>query len=694
MAENSSTTPATAGNQTLTGTATTDSLSGGGGNDTIIGGAGNDVLSGDAPLAGQWQYNVYTRDFTSASNQTQFITSGALVGTGYVDDFSVLALRNTLGGTSATTNRDDFGVVYRSNVAITSTGSYTFGTTSDDGSRIIIRDAAGNIVFNLNNDFHQVATARTGTVSLTAGQTYSVELYYWENLGQTAFSATIAGPGITGTADLATSPLITTPPLASGHVDGADSILGDAGNDTILGGGGNDRLFGGADNDLIQGDAGADRLEGGDGNDVLSGGTGADTLLGDAGNDTLSGGDDNDQLDGGNDNDQLSGDAGDDILVGGAGTDTLLGGIGNDQLSGGTEGDSLSGEAGADTLLGGAGNDTLFGGDDNDRLEGGTENDQLDGGAGADILLGDAGNDTLFGNIGNDSLNGGLGNDTLQGGAGVDTVFGDSGNDYIFMADGDAAFGEVVNGGTDSLGDFDTLDLGGYGWSRTDIVYDPMNRENGTVTFYDALGAVVGTLAFTDIENVIPCFTLGTLVDTPDGPVPVEDLRPGDLVLTRDMGPQPVRWVGRRDLTLADLVLNAHLRPVMITAGALGPGMPDRDTAFSPQHRILLSGARCELYFGEPELLAPAMHFVGLPGIRQLLAPTGYVHIMFETHQIVRTHGLWSESFQPGGRTLSALDRAQRDELIQLFPDLGEHQTYPSSRAALKSYETRLLLGG
>ena len=42
----------------------------------------------------------------------------------------------------------------------------------------------------------------------------------------------------------------------------------------------------------------------------------------------------------------------------------------------------------------------------------------------------------------------------------------------------------------------------------------------------------------------IPCFTAGTLIDTPSGPRAVEELRPGDLVTTRDHGPAPLLWAG------------------------------------------------------------------------------------------------------------------------------------------------------
>lgn len=48
---------------------------------------------------------------------------------------------------------------------------------------------------------------------------------------------------------------------------------------------------------------------------------------------------------------------------------------------------------------------------------------------------------------------------------------------------------------------------------------------------------------FADVGQVDPCFVLGTLVETPDGPRPIEALQAGDLVLARspDAAPVPAR---------------------------------------------------------------------------------------------------------------------------------------------------------
>ncbi|HKS13105.1 MAG TPA: immunoglobulin-like domain-containing protein [Pseudomonas sp.] len=72
--------------------------------------------------------------------------------------------------------------------------------------------------------------------------------------------------------------------------DGADTLMGGAGNDLIFGQGGNDYIDGGKGNDILLGGTGNDTLLGGEGNDMLFGGAGADILNGGKGDDILTGG--------------------------------------------------------------------------------------------------------------------------------------------------------------------------------------------------------------------------------------------------------------------------------------------------------------------------------------------------------------------------------------------------------------------
>ena len=222
------------------------------------------------------------------------------------------------------------------------------------------------------------------------------------------------------------------------------------------------------------------------------------------------------------------------------------------------------------------------------------------------------------------------------------------------------------------------------------------NHENGTVDFLDDKGNVTGTMTFQNIECVIPCFTPGTLIATPKGERPVEDLQPGDKVITRDNGIQEIRWVGQKALDWKALSANPHLQPVLIRAGSLGNGLPERDMMVSPNHRILVANDRTALYFDEHEVLVAAKHVVNHKGIHTLDSiGTTYIHFMFDRHEVVLSNGAWTESFQPGDYTLKGMGNAQRSEIFELFPELRTPEGvegYSAARKTLKRHEALLLV--
>lgn len=97
--------------------------------------------------------------------------------------------------------------------------------------------------------------------------------------------------------------------------------------------------------------------------------------------------------------------------------------------------------------------------------------------------------------------------------------------------------------------------------------------------------------------------------------------------------------------------------------------------------------------FGEPEVLAAAVHLIGMPGItRATPGRISYVHILFDEHQLVCADGVWSESFRPGQHSLAGLERGRRQEFFALFPDLSAGVPYPAARMMLNSKEVRMLL--
>ncbi len=229
-----------------------------------------------------------------------------------------------------------------------------------------------------------------------------------------------------------------------------------------------------------------------------------------------------------------------------------------------------------------------------------------------------------------------------------------------------------------------------------DIDYVMIELDDGTTLVFfpgypDVTGDGAGNLRIDDSgSGVFICFCEGTMIVTERGEVAVEALRVGDRVLTRDAGFQSIQWIG--DTTVRRTPTTA---PVLISAGALGDAGPSRDLRVSPQHRVLMRDARLDLHFGVGEALVPARHLVNESGVRRETGPgrVRYFHILFDTHQIVYSEGLPTESFHPGPWGLRALDSAARDEVLALFPELAEApENYgPPARLSLKRHEAQML---
>ncbi len=177
-----------------------------------------------------------------------------------------------------------------------------------------------------------------------------------------------------------------------------------------------------------------------------------------------------------------------------------------------------------------------------------------------------------------------------------------------------------------------------------------------------------------------PCFTAGTLVQTPDGPRLVEDLQVGDSVDTMDNGAQQICWIGVARMPSVVLQANPKFRPVLVKQGAMGAGLPDRDMHLSPQHRVLMSGWQAELLFGEEEILVPVVKLVNDTSVMvdNSSVDVVYYHVMFAQHEIIWTNGLPTESYLPG---LAEEDSAATQaEIAALFPELAVR--LPRSRTA------------
>lgn len=187
--------------------------------------------------------------------------------------------------------------------------------------------------------------------------------------------------------------------------------------------------------------------------------------------------------------------------------------------------------------------------------------------------------------------------------------------------------------------------------------------------------------------NFVTCFTAGTLIETPLGAVAIEALQVGDLVATLDHGVQKIRWIGSSSVKAV-----GNFAPVVICKNALGN---TRDLLVSPQHRMLVSGWKAELLFGETEVLCAAIHLINGDTIyRREGEQIEYIHMMFDTHEIIFAEGCASESFHPGVQGMGVLAEETRAEIYELFPNLRNNLADygPLARSSIKRFEAKALL--
>jgi Ca2+-binding RTX toxin-like protein len=622
-----------AGDDTLDGGADDDTVEGGAGNDSMLGGSGNDSLTGgdgDDTLIGG------TGDDTLVAGNNTGAGDSLVGGTGndvLTDSFFNATLE---GGDDADLFNLGFG-----------TATVTGGEGGTDSDTISFSTANDPVTITLTGNEQGTYSDSDGD----SGQFTEIE----------AFVLT----------------------------DGDDSLDGTASTDVIdvVAGDGNDTLIGGSAADTFQGGLGNDSVDGGLGADTLVDGLGADTLLGGQGNDLL-----------------ISENAGDAIdqpqlLDGGAGEDTIR-----------IEGDFTA----QDTIVGGTGTDELQLLPDDDRnltvdmttgitADGTTgaqefsEIENITTGGGDDTITGDGQNNVLNSGSGADSIDAGGGHDTLNGGTGDDVLTGGTGNDTFVYTPGDGldTITDFNTGATGTLFDGDTtnndfIDLSAYYDRIFELWADQaddgiLNQSNsidtqGNPSDYSDntqfapgeglvfTGATPDISTFTFENTGVVCFTSGTLIRTPKGPRPIEQLQKGDLIVTRDNGVQPLLGVNVQPVGPDLLDSSPTFAPVLLKAQAFGF---DRDLIVSQQHGVLLRSGEC----GGDEVLFRAKHLAQIPGggarIMWGRRMVTYVHLLFEEHQIVFANGAASESLYPGKEALRGLGEKALQNVLGHLPALG-----------------------
>lgn len=717
------------GNDSIAGGTGDDSIFGQDGNDTILGGAGADYLDGDDALAGADEI------FGEAGNDTIIGDGGNDTLSGGDDNDLIFAGADddSVSGGSGNDNIDG--------------GTGNDRIEADAGDDTVSGGDGNDTIFGFEGSDSVLGGAGDDVINTRTSPGTGVPDEGYGAPGDTGYYP--ADPSSINDRDYVDGGLDNDIILTG---DDNDTIIGGEGADTINAGFDDDLISGNAGADSIEGNEGNDTIDGGDNADIIYGdvspdnpdyglftpydlpndgtdlapGNNADSIVGGGGNDTIYGQDDNDTLfgdagddllDGGQDNDSLDGGDGNDTLIGGLGADSMFGGSGDDVFR-------IEDDFGADTIDGSGtvetGGDTIDASAVTQDLTldlsqgdaGSGESGTLDNGTSTasfteieSVTLGD-GNDDVIGSTGADNVATGGGDDTVNAGDGADNLDLGDGNDSVIVDQGDTVLGGT---GDDffTLADLDTTGTGNAAISITggeggetggDTLQLTSDVSSADITFSntdDAAGGLSGSftmadgtlVTFAEVENII-CFTPGTRILTGQGERAIETLQVGDLVVTRDQGLRPIRWIGQRTVPG-----QGRFAPVRVGANALDHAR--RGLLVSQQHRILFTGYRAELLFGDPEVLVAAKHLVdGRDVVEEPCGEVTYIHMMFDHHEVIYAEGIATESFHAGDVGLSAVSGPAREELFSIFPELrsapGHH--LETARQCLKKHEAQLLV--
>lgn len=204
------------------------------------------------------------------------------------------------------------------------------------------------------------------------------------------------------------------------------------------------------------------------------------------------------------------------------------------------------------------------------------------------------------------------------------------------------------------------LDLGDSG--RAALPLSPL-RPRLSYTLI-AIDTTPGPIRLADV--VAGALARGTRIALADGrQAPVETLRPGDAVITRDHGAQILRWTGS-----VRLRAEGGFAPVTVLPGTMGNPGP---LTVSPHHRLFLYRRDARTMAGAAELLVQARHLVdGVSILRREGGFVDYHALVFDAHEVIYAEGVPCESLMVCPATLTRLPEDLAAPLRRAFPGLSQ----------------------
>jgi len=212
----------------------------------------------------------------------------------------------------------------------------------------------------------------------------------------------------------------------------------------------------------------------------------------------------------------------------------------------------------------------------------------------------------------------------------------------VTYTDGDGVTGtgdgdDILESGEDVVGD------GGTGASVVGQYAGVGNGDSAIVASGSNVVIITNsTLAIGDPVTItgdpLPvCFGAGTLIATPEGEKAVETLEIGDMILTDDGKTVPVKWLGRQ--TVMPIFAGERARPVRVSAGALGNGLPHTELVLTADHALIIDGLAINAGALVNGTTITQDAFDSLP------ERTTFYHVETEGHMVILANGSAAETY-------------------------------------------------
>ncbi|MFK7745394.1 MAG: Hint domain-containing protein [Roseobacter sp.] len=178
-----------------------------------------------------------------------------------------------------------------------------------------------------------------------------------------------------------------------------------------------------------------------------------------------------------------------------------------------------------------------------------------------------------------------------------------------------------------------------------------------------------------EFDQVFAAFAQGTLFQSDNGLVAVEDLQPGDRLMTASGQCEQVTWIGSCAFAASDMGARIHMTRIM--PDSFGMNRPESFVSLGPAARVLHTPPDMRNTASPSQMMSPAQRFVDGVNVIDVLPPTTVrlFHVGLRKHSALIAGGLEVESYFPEAAPLKNLSHTLRSVFISLFPhinDLGD----------------------